>query len=272
MRRFHRSIAIAAALLSAALVVTAAHAQTLPRDLIADPRIPGHWQGTSGAVSASVDLDSIGRLTGSVSGPGMDGCKFVGLIPPALAILNEQGFFVGAGPEVMLNCADATLNVTYVALVEVTPEAFTLRFVSPLDGEKGAFIVRGMTQFDARDGNAGMWQTQNESGWGLSLQLGGTDARIPFVVLFVYSGTAPTWFVMPSGAWTGTTRFDGDLYATTGMDFRNPPFDPSSLTVTKVGTLSMTFTSDNNATLVYQIKDSTGTATTVTKTMQKQQF
>src|SRR4051812_26395443 len=171
-----------------ACILSFAAAAALPcaarSDAIEDSRIPGHWQGVSAEFSAAVDLDSAGRLTGTVSGPGMSGCAFVGLIPPALAILNQDGFFVATGPEVMVNCADATLNVTYIAFVEATPEALTLRFISALPDGRGAFIVRSMTRDDAREAKAGMWQSPNESGWGLSVVTGDTDAHIPFVVLF----------------------------------------------------------------------------------------
>ena len=80
---------------------------------------------------------------------------------------------------------------------------------------------------------------------------------------------APTWYVMPGGAWTNDTRFEGDLYATTGSDWRVHDFTPG--TVTKVGRLSMTFTSNTAGTLEYTITDATGPHN-ISKAMQKQQF
>lgn len=253
---------------TAGFTATLVRSLTSRPDTIEDTRIPGHWHGTSGDFSAVIDLDSGGRITGSVSGPGMDGCVFGAAVPPALAI-NQQGNFAGAGVGLMRRCADATLDVTYVVLLEATPQALTLRFVSALPDERGAFIVRGMTRDDAREVKAGMWQSPNESGWGLSIVTGDTEARTPFVVLFVYNGTSPSWYVMPGGAWSGDTHFEGDLYVTTGTDWRAPVFAPG--TVTKVGRLAMTFSSDNAGTLEYAITDSTGTHS-VTKPMQKQQF
>jgi hypothetical protein len=101
-------------------------------------------------------------------------------------------------------------------------------------------------------------------------RLGGrADARIPFVVLFVYPGTTPTWHVMPGGAWTHDSHFEGDLYVTTGSDWRLPTFTPGA--VTKVGRLAMTFTSDEAGTLEYTITEGTRTRS-VSKAMQKQQF
>jgi hypothetical protein len=271
MHRILRSFLAACAVLPATIASLPCVAQLTRSDIIVDSRIPGHWQGTTAAFAAAVDLEATGQLTGSVSGPGMSGCRFAGLIPPALAVLNQEGFFVAAGPELMVGCADATLNVTYIAFVEATPENFLLRFISALPDGRGAFTVSGMTRTgaDAREAKAGMWQTPGENGWGLSVVIGDTSARIPFVVLFVYSGTSPTWYVMPGGTWTNDTRFEGDLYVTTGSDWRLPVFTPG--TVTKAGRLAMTFTSDDAGTLDYTITDSSG-AHSVSKTVGKQQF
>jgi hypothetical protein len=265
MHRFARSLVSACMCLVAMAASLPSSARS---DTIEDSRIPGRWHGTSGDFGTVIDLDPGGRVTGSVSGPGMSGCTFGAAIPPALA-LNQQGAFAGAGVALMGACADATLNVTYAVLLEAMPDTLTLRFVSGLPDQRGAFIVRRMTRDDPREAKAGMWQSPKESGWGVSIVAGGTDERIPFVVLFVYSDTSPAWYVMPGGAWTGDNHFEGDLYVTTGSDWRLPAFTPG--TVGKVGRLALTFTSNDAGTLEYTITDSTGTHA-VTKAIQKQQF
>ena len=242
---------------------------------ILDSRLPGHWQGSAGNVSAGLGLTRIGGISGTVTGPGLSGCKFAGSIPPAGAFENDEGAFLGIGAARMTACSDATRNRTYAVLLGATPQSLSFAFIDISD-ESELFSVEGMTRSAllgvtpaSRGATAGMWYVPNESGWGLSLTLGLTTAKIPFVVLYVYSGATPTWYVMPSGTWTADARFEGDLFATTGTDWRTSTFTPG--TVTKVGRLSMTFSSDDSAKLEYTVTDSTGTHPVV-KTMQKQTF
>ena len=242
---------------------------------IVSPDIPGHWDGTSDGVHASLDLAVDGSFNGSVSGPGLSGCAFKGQLRPREAFDNDADSFSGLTLGTMSGCADATLNTSYVAFIGATPEVMSISFIRVSD-ERSVFEVEGMTRMSgavsvgaSAVARAGMWYVPNESGWGLSLTLGATVVRIPFVVLYVYSGSTPTWYVMPSGTWTADNRFEGDLYVTTGSDWRTPAFTPGS--VNKTGRLAMTFTSNSAATLEYTIADSTGTRT-VSQVMQKQAF
>jgi hypothetical protein len=242
---------------------------------ILDSRLPGHWQSGAGSVSAALDLTRIGGISGTVTAPGLSGCKFAGSVPPRGAFENGEGEFAGIGSAKMTACGDATRNRTYAVILGATPQSLSLAFIDIAD-ESELFSVEGMTRSAllgvtpaSRGATGGMWYVPNESGWGLSLTLGTTSAKIPFVVLYVYSGATPTWYVMPSGTWTADARFEGDLYVTTGTDWRTFTFTPG--TVTKVGQLSMTFSSDDSAKLEYTVTDSTGTHP-VAKTMQKQAF
>jgi hypothetical protein len=245
---------------------------------IVSPGIPGHWEGTSAEVHASLDLAADGSFAGTVSGPGLQGCTFKARIAPAQAFDNDADSFNGLALGSMSGCADATLNKSYLAFLGATPDEMSFSFIR-LDNERELFALEGMTRTagvaltgGAREAKAGMWNSPLGSGWGMSLVTGKTAARTPFVVLYVYNtDKSPTWYVMSSGVWKDDNNFEGDLYATTGTDWRAPSFDSSSVTVKKVGTLLMTFTSDTVGRLTYQIKE--GSATYVSSSpMVKQEF
>jgi hypothetical protein len=246
---------------------------------IVSPDIPGGWQGSNAdGVSVSLDLAVNGIFSGSVSGHGFDGCKLIGVIPPKEAFDNDPGEFSGFGPGGLVGCTDATRNGVFAVFLGATPQQLSVALLR-LDNEDTVFSVEEMTRapllgangVDARTAKMGMWNSPSASGWGLSLTVGKTSARIPFVVLYVYSGKAPTWYVMPSGTWSDDNNFSGDLYATTGTDWRAGTFDPASVAVKKVGTLSMTFTSSDAGRLTYDVKDSTGD-NVISSPMAKQLF
>jgi hypothetical protein len=64
------------------------------------------------------------------------------------------------------------------------------------------------------------------------------------------------WYVMPGGTWTSANTYAGALYRTTapaGIVFYGAAFDPASVQVTPVGTMTMQFGSASTATLTYSI-------------------
>ncbi|MCC6143686.1 MAG: hypothetical protein IT368_07755 [Candidatus Hydrogenedentes bacterium] len=118
----------------------------------------------------------------------------------------------------------------------------------------------------------GMWYRAAESGWGMSIVLGAAPARIPFAVVYVYAGGTPTWFVMPAATWTSSTRFAGELYATSGPDYREGAFDTNQVAVTPVGMLEVNFSSPEEGTLRYSVRQPNGSTVTVTKSIERQLF
>jgi len=89
-------------------------------------------------------------------------------------------------------------------------------------------------------GIGGMWWGgPSQNGWGISIieQPGGV-----FAVWFTYDADgAPTWFVMPTGAWENDSTYSGTLYKTHGSAWLNAAYDPSKLVVTAVGTFRFRF-------------------------------
>jgi lysyl endopeptidase len=81
-----------------------------------------------------------------------------------------------------------------------------------------------------------LWWDAAESGWGLALH---EQGQTLFGVWFTYRADgAPQWFVMPGGSWSGDT-YTGTLVRTTGPGYFGVAFDPSRVTRTPVGTLSI---------------------------------
>lgn len=146
----------------------------------------------------------------------------------------------------VLTTTDITNIAAYVASVNTT----TPGPVTP------AFNVTAM-----------WWAGQAESGWGMSAIQSTTTNKV-FVVIYTYaSDRRATWFVLPDITWTTPTSFTGKLYQTTGPVFNSVPFVGSTVGVTEVGSLTMTFSNANTAALNYSVN---GTA--VAKTVVRQEY
>ncbi|MBL0144220.1 MAG: hypothetical protein IPP91_19480 [Betaproteobacteria bacterium] len=112
-----------------------------------------------------------------------------------------------------------------------------------------------------------LWWNPAESGWGVNLNHQG---NIVFATLFTYdSGGAPMWLVMSGGQMQSDgVTFAGALYLTTGPAFNAVPFTPiTGANLTTVGTMTVSFSGTNSATLTYSYN-----GTTVTKSIQRQVY
>lgn len=92
----------------------------------------------------------------------------------------------------------------------------------------------------ARSGNfSDIWWNPAESGWGLTIA--DHESQL-FAVWFTYRQDGRgTWFVIPGGTLSEDHRlFNGDIYQTTGPAY-DTAFDPSRVTVTRVGNASIDF-------------------------------
>lgn len=126
----------------------------------------------------------------------------------------------------------------------------------------GAFTAPSAHAQDYSD----IWWNPNESGWGLTIADHGSQL---FAVWFTYRQDGkPTWYVIPGGTLSSDHKhFQGDVYTTTGPAYSTAIFDPSRVTVTKVGTASIDFASFGAATFAYNVA---GVAQT--KQIQRQPF
>jgi hypothetical protein len=98
-----------------------------------------------------------------------------------------------------------------------------------------------------------LWWNPAENGWGFNVTHQGS---IVFGTLFTYDASrAPLWLVMSNGALQpdGAT-FSGDLFRTTGPAFNANPFTPiADANLTRVGTMTVSFSGANAGTLRYTV-------------------
>ena len=93
-----------------------------------------------------------------------------------------------------------------------------------------------------------LWWNPNESGWGMAITQQFTTM---FLAWYVYDDRGkPMWYVATCTV-TGTTCA-GSLLRTTGPAF-GPTFNSSQVQVFTAGTVSVSFTDGNNATLTYTV-------------------
>jgi phospholipase/lecithinase/hemolysin len=117
------------------------------------------------------------------------------------------------------------------------------------------------------DNVTGLWWNPAESGWGINFNHQGS---VVFATLFTYDlAGKPLWLVMSNGVRQADgNTFTGDLYQTTGPAFNAVPFTPiGAANITKVGTMSLAFSSLSAASLNYSVN---GVA--VIKSIQPQVF
>ncbi len=108
------------------------------------------------------------------------------------------------------------------------------------------------------------WGGESQDGWGVTImqQPGGL-----FCVWLTYDESgAPTWFVMPSGAWNGLA-WEGSLYRTTGSPFFGGPYDVSKFALAEVGRASIGFSNSEMARFSYTLGERRGSMA-----ISKQQF
>ncbi|MBL8511257.1 MAG: hypothetical protein JNM52_06390, partial [Betaproteobacteria bacterium] len=129
--------------------------------------------------------------------------------------------------------------------------------------------------FGTVDNTAGLsvkdlwWAGAAEDGWGISIA---QQYRTLFAVWYTYCPNGKAcWFVMPGGVWNSNT-YVGTLYTTTSSSWLGASYNPAALSVTAVGTLTLTFIDANNATMNYQFTAGPYAGTNQTKTITRQPF
>jgi hypothetical protein len=95
-----------------------------------------------------------------------------------------------------------------------------------------------------------LWWVPTESGWGIQLV---QEELTIFATMFAYDQNGqPTWYTATM-AYVPSLTWSGALYATTGPWFGHTPFDPTQVTRTPVGTMSLSAALINQATLTYTV-------------------
>ncbi len=100
------------------------------------------------------------------------------------------------------------------------------------------------------------WGGTSQNGWGVVLT---QQYHNIFAAWYTYNASGKTvWYVMPDGQWTGNT-YSGALYGTHGSPVIGAAYNPAALVVGQVGTLSISFTDPNNASMTYTVNGVTQT-------------
>jgi len=103
-----------------------------------------------------------------------------------------------------------------------------------------------------------------ESGWGINFAHQGD---IIFVTWFTFGPDGKPMWMVAAATKTSNGVYTGDLYTGTGPAFNSTPFDPAAVDAIKFGTVTLTFTDNNNASFVY-----TFGGLSVSKQITRQQF
>jgi hypothetical protein len=90
----------------------------------------------------------------------------------------------------------------------------------------------------------------SESGWGINITHQGTTL---FVTWFTYDVDGSPLWLSATAQKTAATTYAGTLNRTRGPAFNAIPWSPAGVTLTQVGTVSLTFADGNHATFAYTV-------------------
>jgi hypothetical protein len=94
------------------------------------------------------------------------------------------------------------------------------------------------------------WGGVKQDGWGIAVM---QQTNTLFANWYTYDANgAPTWFVMPGGAWTDANTYEGTLYRTTGSPWLGRTYDSSKLNTLPAGWFRFKFAGEA-ATFDYMI-------------------
>ena len=113
----------------------------------------------------------------------------------------------------------------------------------------------------------GLWWAApagSESGWGINFEHQGD---IIFATWFTYDVSGKAWWLSMTANKTAPNTYSGTFYQTGGPAFSAMPFNPMLITLTQVGTGTLTFTDANDGTFAYTVN-----GVTQAKTITRQAF
>ncbi len=92
------------------------------------------------------------------------------------------------------------------------------------------------------------WGGSSQDGWGVSIA---QQAGTLFTAWYTYGPDGRvTWYVMPTGNWSGTT-YSGAFYSTTSSAWLGTAYNGNQLAVTRAGNMSLSFNGDSSAVMTY---------------------
>jgi hypothetical protein len=97
----------------------------------------------------------------------------------------------------------------------------------------------------------------SESGWGIFMT---HEADTLFLAWFTYGGDGRgTWLVASSVNKTGNATYSGTLFRSVGPPFSASPWDASKVKLAAAGSVTVTFSDPDNATLAYTVDTQSAT-------------
>jgi len=100
------------------------------------------------------------------------------------------------------------------------------------------------------------WGGMGQNGWGLAVL---QQHRTLFMAWFTYDASgAPTWYVMPQGAWTDATTYEGRVYRATSSPWLGKIYDRTRFATADVGSFRFRLTGDSTATFAYSVEGRSG--------------
>ena len=113
------------------------------------------------------------------------------------------------------------------------------------------------------------WGGESQNGWGINLV---QQSGAVFAVWYTYGADGrSTWYVLPTGNWTGNT-YSGTFYSTTGSGWLGAAYNPGQLVATAAGTMVFSFTDAHSANMSYTFTAGPFAGTTQTKPLLRQPY
>jgi hypothetical protein len=126
----------------------------------------------------------------------------------------------------------------------------------------GPYSVRAASASAAAPNYTGLWWNPLESGWGMNTNHQG---NFVFATLFTYAADGQAMWLSAAMQLQPDGSYSGDLLRSTGTPYGQVPFVSS--TASKVGTMTMRFSSATRATLQYTVS-----GVSVQKSVEQQVF
>ncbi len=179
---------------------------------------------------------------------------------PTSAPLNDYSpaqFLVGASP--------GNVTITYTSPATAVLQ-YTINGISGQKSIQRQVFGSGTTPLLVGDM---WWGGASQDGWGVNLvQQGGTV----FSVWYTYGTDGKSsWYVLPSGAWTGSS-YSGTFYSTTGSAWLGASYDPGKLVITPAGNLTFAFSGADSASMTYTFTAGPFTGTSQTRPLTRQPY
>ena len=164
-----------------------------------------------------------------------------------------RGTRVGSGTLTFTDAANATFDYTVNGVHQtkgLTPQVFGDLPTCTFD-----LVNDPSVAFNYQD----LWWAApagNESGWGIDLTHQGD---VIFATWFTYATDGSPMWVSATAPKTAKGTYAGTIVRTKGPSFDSVPFDPKAVTLTEVGSLTLTFQNGNQGTFDYTLDGITQT-------------